>query len=247
MMGAAVLTTRSCLRAGAGLVTSHIPRFGYNILQTAVPEALISIDQSDIMFSEAPDLKIFDAVGVGPGLSCKSNSGKGLYNLLTRVDKPLVVDADAINILAKNPEWITFLPVNTIITPHPKEFDRLAGESSSMYERHKKQLEFAVKNKLIVVLKGAHTIISAPDGNSWINTTGNPGMASGGSGDVLTGIITSLLAQAYKPLEAAITGVFIHGMAADLALENQSEESLLSSDIIKYLGKAFIKIRHDNK
>jgi NAD(P)H-hydrate epimerase len=158
-----------------------------------------------------------------------------------------VVDADAINILAKNPEWITFLPENTIITPHPKEFDRLAGESSTMYERHMKQLEFASKYNLIVVLKGAHTIISTPEGNSWINSTGNPGMASGGSGDVLTGIIVSLLAQAFTPLEAAITGVYIHGLSADLALEYQSEESLLASDIIEHLGKAFIKIRSDNK
>jgi NAD(P)H-hydrate epimerase len=116
-----------------------------------------------------------------------------------------------------------------------------------MYERHLKQLEFAAKYKLIVVLKGAHTIISAPDGNSWINTTGNPGMASGGTGDVLTGIIVSLLAQSYKPLEAAITGVYIHGLSADLALDEQSEESLLASDIIDHLGKAFIKIRSDNK
>lgn len=247
MMGAAILTTKACLRTGAGLVTAHIPRFGYDIVQTSIPEALISMDVSDIVFTEAPDLKDFNAVGVGPGLSCKANSGKGIFKLLSKTDKPLVVDADALNILSANPDWIELLPENTIITPHPKEFDRLAGESKSGYERHLKQLAFSAKNKLIVVLKGAYTFISFPDGKTWINTTGNPGMASGGSGDVLTGMIVSLLAQSYTPAEAAITAVFLHGLAADIAIENgQCMESLLAGDIIENIGAAFNKIRKMN-
>ncbi len=240
MMGASVLTTTACLRTGAGLVTAHIPRFGYDILQTSIPEALISMDASDIMFTEPPDLKSFNAIGVGPGLSCRPNSGKGIFSLLTKVDKPLVVDADGLNIISSNPEWLKLLPENTIITPHPKEFDRLAGESASGLERHQKQLEFASKYKLIVVLKGANTFVTLPNGKSWINNSGNPGMATGGSGDVLTGMLVSLLAQSYSPEEAAVLGVYLHGLAADLALEaGQSMESLLAGDIIDYIGKAF--------
>ena len=248
MMGAAVLTAKACLRTGAGLVTAHIPRLGYNIVQTSIPEALISMDVSDIVFTEAPELTDFDAIGVGPGLSNKANSGKGIFKLLSKIDKALVVDADGLNILAANPDWLELLPENTIITPHPKEFDRLAGESNSGYERHLKQLAFAAKYKLIVVLKGAYTFITFPNRNTWVNTTGNAGMASGGSGDVLTGMIVSLLAQSYVPAEAAISAVFLHGLAADIAIENgQSMESLLAGDIIENIGNAFDRVRNNYK
>ncbi|HEC44383.1 MAG TPA: NAD(P)H-hydrate dehydratase [Bacteroides sp.] len=253
MMGAAVLAARACLRSGIGLVTSHVPRFGYQILQGSVPESLISIDQSDIMFSAAPALGLFSAVGVGPGLGCKPNSGKALKELIETVSVPMVIDADALNLLSSNPEWISLLPENTILTPHPKEFDRLfaaeslkgkersdrEGKSQAGYERHLLQIEFAGKHKLIIVLKGAHTSIAFPDGRCWFNTSGNPGMATAGSGDVLTGIILSLLAQGYSPGNSAMLGVYLHGLAADLAAETSSEESLIAGDIIESLGLAF--------
>jgi len=239
MMGAALLAGESCLRSGTGLVTLHVPKFGYSIVQSAFPEAIVSLDQSDILFSEPPELSLYSAIGIGPGLGCKPNSGKGLKMLLERVEVPLVIDADGLNILAQHPEWYEILPEGCILTPHPKEFDRLAGESTSSYDRHLKQREFATKHKVVVVLKGAHTGIASPDGAYWLNTTGNPGMATGGSGDVLTGLITGLLAQGISPLNAALTGVYLHGLAGDLAAEASSEEALIAGDMNLYLGEAF--------
>lgn len=239
MMGAALLAGESCLRGGAGLATVHVPRFGYNIIQTALPEALISLDQSDILFSDSPDLEPFTSIGIGPGLGCKPNTAKGLRMLLERVRVPLVIDADGLNILSSHPEWLDLLPNGTILTPHPKEFDRLAGKSASAYERHKKQRDFASKYKVIVVLKGAYTGIATPEGPYWINTTGNPGMATGGSGDVLTGLVTGLLARGLSPESAAIAGVYLHGLAGDLAAEASSQESVIAGDIIRHLGGAF--------
>ena len=239
MMGAALLAGESCLRSGTGLVTLHVPKFGYSIVQTAFPEAIVSLDQSDILFSEPPDLSPYSAVGIGPGLGCKPNSGKGLKMLLERTKVPLVIDADGLNILSQHPEWYALLPEGCILTPHPKEFDRLAGESKSSFERHLKQREFARKYKVVVVLKGAHTGIASPDGAYWFNTSGNPGMATGGSGDVLTGLITGLLAQGLSSLNAALAGVYLHGLAGDLAAEAGSEEALIAGDIILYLGEAF--------
>jgi len=245
MMGAAVLAARACLRSGIGLVTSHVPRFGYQILQSTVPESLISIDRSDIIFSEIPELNGFSAVGVGPGLGCKPNSGKALRELIEAARAPMVIDADALNLLSANPDWISLLPENTILTPHPGEFERLAGAISQTsrgvngYSRHLYQIEFAKKFKVIVVLKGAHTSIVFPDGSCWFNTNGNPGMATAGSGDVLTGIILSLLGQGYPPSSSALLGVYLHGLAADLVVEASSEESLIAGDIIDSLGLAF--------
>ncbi len=239
MMGAALLAGEACLRSGTGLVTVHVPRFGYNIIQTALPEALVSLDQSDILFSEALLLQAYTAIGIGPGLGCKPNTAKGLKMLLERVEVPLLIDADGLNIISENPEWLSQLPEGTILTPHPKEFDRLAGKSRDGFERHQKQRALAEKYGVIVVLKGAYTGIAAPDGRYWFNTTGNPGMATGGSGDVLTGLITGLLAQGVKPLDAALAGVYLHGLAGDLAAAALSQESLIAGDIIKYLGAAF--------
>ena len=242
MMGAALLAGESCLRSGTGLVTLHVPKFGYNIIQTAFPEALVSIDQSDILFSEPPDLAPFSAVGIGPGLGCKPNSGKGLKMLLERAKVPLVIDADGLNILSQHPDWYDLLPEGTILTPHPKEFDRLAGESTDSYERHLKQREFASLHKVVVVLKGACTGVASPDGTYWFNTSGNSGMATGGSGDVLTGLITGLLAQGISSLEAALAGVYLHGLAGDMAVETSSEEAMIAGDMILYLGEAFREV-----
>ena len=241
-MGAAVLASKAALRSGTGLLTSHIPSKGIDILQIAVPEAMISVDQSEILFSQAPDLSEYDAIGVGPALGCRSNSRKGLLELLTKAKKPMVIDADGINILAENQDMLKKVPEYTILTPHPKEFERLVGNCKSGYERNLKQVEFAKKNKLILVLKGANTSIACPDGTCYFNSTGNPGMATAGSGDVLTGIILALLAQAYEPKHAAQLGVFVHGLAGDLAAQEVGQEALIASDIIDFLGKAFSMI-----
>jgi len=244
MMGASILTTHACMRTGCGLVTAHVPRLGYAIIQTALPEALVNIDQSDIHFTEAPDLSSFTAVGIGPGLARRSNTEKGFCELLKNMHSPMVIDADGLNILSANPDWMDKVPEHSILTPHPGEFDRLAGESQTFYERHLKQLQLAKRYKIILVLKGANTIVAAPDGRSWINTTGNPGMATGGSGDVL---LVSLLAQGYDPIEAAVAGVYLHGLAGDLALNTESEESLLAGDIINQIGNAFKKVKNFEK
>jgi len=243
MMGAALLAGEACLRGGAGLVTLHVPRSGYAIIQTGFPEALVSLDQSDILYSEPPELTPYTAVGVGPGLGCKPNTGKGLKMLLEKAKVPLVIDADGLNLLSAHPSWLELLPENTILTPHPKEFDRLAGPSADSFQRHLTQIEFARRHKVIVVLKGAYTGLASPAGDYYFNTTGNPGMATGGSGDVLTGLITGLLAQGLDPLDAARAGVYLHGLAGDLALEKSSEEALIAGDITQYLGAAFSKVR----
>ena len=243
MMGAAVIAARACLKAGVGLVTTHVPRFGLNIIQTAVPESLISIDESDIMFTGFPDLSKFEAIAVGPAIDCKGNSQKALMNLLEASDKPMVIDADALNILGKNREWLKIIPKNSILTPHPREFERIAGESGSGYERNLRQMELAQELGVFIVLKGANSSIATPEGHCYFNSTGNPGMATAGSGDALTGILLSLLAQGFTSEQSAIAGVYLHGLAADLAVLDQGEYSLISSDIIDYLGKAFLKIQ----
>lgn len=238
-MGAAVLASKSCLRAGAGLVTCHIPKTGYQILQTAIPECMISIDDSEDIFSNVPNLESYNAIGVGPGIGMGKKTQNALKLLIQNAAVPLVLDADAINILGENKTWISFLPPESILTPHPKEFERLAGKTTDNFARMALQREFSIKYNVYVVLKGAHTCISTPKGRCFFNSTGNPGMATGGSGDVLTGIILGLLAQNYTSFDASILGVYLHGLAGDIAAEKMSPESLIASDIIKNLGNAF--------
>jgi len=245
-MGAAVLASKGCLRAGTGLLTCHIPNSGYKIIQMTVPEAMCSIDPSDLMFTGFPDLGPYTAIGVGPGLDKKKNTCRALKELLiASSEKKIVIDADALNILSENKECLDLLPANAILTPHPKEFERLAGESSNSYEQLQKQIDFSAKYKVIVVLKGAHTRICMPDGRVYFNTTGNPGMATAGSGDVLTGIISGLLAQHFSAEDAALTGVFLHGLAGDLAAKETGEYSVVAGDIINYLGKAFLALENE--
>ncbi len=238
-MGAAVLASKACLRSGTGLLTTHIPKKGYEIMQISVPEAMISIDVSESVFSMLPDLSPYSAIGIGPGLDKKSETQQVLKNLLHAKPGKLVLDADALNILAENKDWCSLLPGNTILTPHPKEFERLVGPSSDSFERLQKQLDFSVKYKVIVVLKGAHTSISFPDRKVFFNNTGNPGMATAGSGDVLTGIILGLLAQNYPVDDAALVGVYIHGLAGDFAKKVIGETALIAGDIINHLAEAF--------
>jgi hydroxyethylthiazole kinase-like uncharacterized protein yjeF len=242
MMGAAVLATKSAIRSGAGLVTCHVPHLGYNIIQSSVPEALVSIDESDLMYTGINELEKFSAVAIGPGTNTKTNTKRGLLWLIENIKVPLVIDADGLNILSNNKEWLSQLPENTIITPHPKEFDRLTENHITHYQRFLSAVEFSKKYKLIVILKGANTSICNHDGTVWFNTTGNPGMAKGGSGDILTGMIVSLLAQGFSPLSASKVAVFVHGLAGDLALKKIGYHSMTASDIINKLGKAFKKI-----
>ena len=246
-MGAAILASKACLRAGAGLLTTHVPHFGYQIIQTAVPEAMASVDQHDSIFTEVPDLSQFSAVGVGPGIDRKTNTKRAINELLEKVKIPIVLDADALNILAENKAWLEKLPENSILTPHPGEFKRLTGESVNSYDSIQRQREFSKKYKVIVVLKGAFTSVSMPDGRLFFNSTGNPGMATAGSGDVLTGIILGLVAQGLSPENAALAGVYLHGLAGDLAVRKNSEFSLLAGDIVKFLGKAFIALKSGSK
>lgn len=242
-MGAAVLASKACLRSGVGLLTTHIPQRGYQIMQTATPETMISIDASDSVFSEVPELKPYTAVGIGPGLDKKSETQLALKKLLQEKPQKLVIDADGLNILSENQEWYSLLPENTILTPHPKEFERLAGPSANSFERLQKQLQFSQKYHVIVICKGAHTCITLPNGRIFFNSSGNPGMATAGSGDVLTGIILGLLAQHYTPEDAALIGVFLHGMAGDLAAGELGQEALIAGDIIGKLGAAFLGVK----
>ncbi len=238
-MGAAVLASKACLRTGVGLITAHIPKKGYQIIQTAVPEAMISIDKSEIVYSQVPEIENYNAIGIGPGIGLDNITQSALKSLIEKAEVPIVFDADAINILAENKDWLNKIPANSIFTPHPKEFERIAGKSPDNYSRNLMQIEFAKKYNVYVVLKGAYTAIACPDGKCYFNSTGNPGMATAGSGDVLTGIILSFLAQKYSSEDAAILGVYFHGLAGDIAAEKIGEQALIAGDIIQFMGAAF--------
>jgi NAD(P)H-hydrate epimerase len=243
-IGAAIMGAGSALRTGIGLITCHIPACGYNILQTAVPEAMVSVDASEMLISGADSTDRYDAVGVGPGLGTEKATQEAFHEVLIECRKHMVIDADGLNILSLNKEWLRQIQPFTILTPHPKEFERLAGKSSDGYDRLMRQIDFAREFNCIVVLKGACTSVSLPDGNVFFNSTGNPGMATAGSGDVLTGMILSLLAQGYDPRDAAVAGVFLHGLAGDIAASHSSMESIIASDIINCIGKAFNHVRN---
>ncbi|MCG8331338.1 MAG: NAD(P)H-hydrate dehydratase [Chitinophagales bacterium] len=244
-MGAAILSSTACLRSGVGLLSVHIPKCGYEIMQISVPEAMASIDPHQYYLSEIPKLKNYKAIGIGCGLDKKKTSRSALKELLNKATQPLVLDADALNMLSQQPDWSDLLPPNSILTPHPKEFERLFGKTEHHFERIQLQIAEAQKRGIIIVLKGAHTSIATPEGECFFNSTGNPGMGTGGSGDVLTGIITGLLAQGYTATKAAILGVYIHGLAGDLAAADLEHESLIARDINDYLGKAFVQIHQD--
>jgi len=240
-MGAAILSTRAAIKTGAGLISAHIPECGYNIMQIAIPEAMVSIDKYQKIVSEFPNLSSFNAVAIGPGLGKSNATASCLKDLFEKCKNsiPMVIDADALNILSDNPEFLNYIPKDTILTPHPKELDRIVGVASNSVERNKNLVELATKYHIFVILKGHHTAIATPDGNCFFNITGNPGMATGGSGDVLTGMILSLLAQGYSPFDASVLGVYLHGLAGDIAADLISEEALDASSIINNIGAAF--------
>lgn len=242
-MGAALLAAKACLRSGVGLLTVHIPTRGETIFQTALPEAMLSFDTHTDYLSTVPDLSPYAAIGMGPGLGQHMESALAIERILQSSSKPVVIDADAINILASNKDLFNKIPQRSILTPHPKEFDRLAGESPTAYDRLMKARSFATEHKVCVVLKGAYTAVCTTNGNIYFNSRGNPGMATAGSGDVLTGVILGLLAQGYAPETAAVMGVFLHATAGDLAAAFHSEESMIASDITDMLGKAFKQVK----
>ena len=242
MGGASVLATKACLRVGAGKVTTHTPKRNSVILQISVPEAVIQFDREETIFSEAVDTEDFNAVGIGPGLGTSEQTAIAIIAQLRRTQCPLVVDADAINILANHRAWLQQLPKGIIMTPHPKEFDRLEGHCVDSFERLMKARDLAERLQAYILLKGHHTSLCLPDGHIMFNSTGNAGMATAGSGDVLTGIITGLLARGYKHEDACIVGMYLHGLAGDIAARELGEESVIAGDLIQYLPYAFKRL-----
>ncbi len=233
-MGAMILAASACLRSGTGLLTVHVPATGNDILQSSVPEAMTSTDPL-----ENTDLQKYSAIGAGPGWGISARSQEQLAHLLQDYRKPVVLDADALNCIALNKDLLGHIPPGSILTPHPKEFERLFGTTADDFVRMALALEQAARYEIHIILKGHYTAIAGADGSLSFNSTGNPGMAKGGSGDVLTGILTGLVAQQYAPLEACELGVYLHGLAGDIAADEISREAMVAGDLVKCLGKAF--------
>jgi ADP-dependent NAD(P)H-hydrate dehydratase / NAD(P)H-hydrate epimerase len=204
-----------------------------------VPEAMCEFDSNENHFSSLPENLSYDAIGIGPGLGQHTETVKALEQLLNQYQKPMVIDADALNIISCNRHLLSIIPQGSILTPHPKEFERLVGTWANDFERLEKQKALSAQLNSIIVLKGAYTSIATPQGQVYFNSTGNPGMATGGSGDVLTGILTGLLAQGHTSTEATILGVYLHGLAGDLAASTLGMNSMIASDLIDFLPQAF--------
>ena len=240
-MGAAMLSTKAALHAGAGLVTALIPGYGYHILQTAVPEAMC-LTSGERAIEKIDGWEKMSAIGIGPGMGTDDKTAAALAVFIDACKQPVVIDADALNIISKQQDLLPKLPKGSVITPHPKEFSRLFGtNTNSMIQVDHARIQ-AMRYNINIVLKGHHTAVITTEGECWYNMTGNAGMATGGAGDVLTGIITGLLAQGYEPHQAAMLGVYLHGLAGDLAAKELSQEALIAGDIINYLGKAFLTL-----
>lgn len=244
-IGAAVLSAKACLRSGVGLLTCHIPKCGYDVLQSSVTEAMVMTDfNSSFLTKTEDDLSRYDAIGIGPGIGTASETKMLLREIFDAYRHPIILDADALNILASQKDLMKLIPPGSILTPHPKEFERLFGATANDFDKKELTLQKAKELNVIIVLKGHHTLIATPDGKAFFNSTGNAGMATGGSGDVLTGILTGLLAQGYSSIETAILGVYLHGLAGDFAAEKLSMEAMVAGDIIESLGEAFTLIQN---
>lgn len=239
MAGATLLAARACMRSGAGKLTVHTPELNNNILQLGIPEAIISHDLSDIRVSAPISTYGYGVMAIGPGLGTHEETAEAVHAFILGHPSELIVDADAINILGMHPQWIEELPQDTILTPHPKELEQLIGPCKDSYERMTKSQALAIRLQAYIIIKGHHSMICTPSGRVVINSTGNAGMATAGSGDVLTGILTGLLARGYNADEACILGVYLHGLAGDIAAEELGEESLMAGDLIGYLPRAF--------
>jgi NAD(P)H-hydrate epimerase len=245
------------LRSGVGLLTVHVPQKLYDIIQISVNEAICTLDSSNHIITSCfgsgvygsketigshCDLDKYSAIAIGPGIGKAPDTVSAFKELLKFYDNPMVIDADAINILSSHKEMLKYVPEFSILTPHPKEFRRMVGDYANTEEAIEKQVNFSRDNRVIIVLKGANTSISTPDGMLYFNSTGNPGMATAGSGDVLCGVLLGLLAQGYTPEASAIIGVYLHSLSGDIAAEKLGQESLIAGDIIENLGGAFLKI-----
>ena len=239
-IGAAVLSAKACLRSGVGLLSCHIPGSGYEILQSSVPEAMVMTDPNPSFNTKIEDdLMNYEAIGIGPGIGTASETKCLLQEIFNVYRDPVVLDADALNILSAQKDLFKLIPPGSILTPHPKEFERLFGEAANDFDRIQLALQKAKEINCIIVLKGHYTLVTTPDGKYFFNSTGNAGMATAGSGDVLTGILTGLLSQGYSSVDTAILGVYMHGLAGDLAAKTYSMEAMIASDIIEKLGAAF--------
>jgi ADP-dependent NAD(P)H-hydrate dehydratase len=240
-IGAMSLSSKACLKTGCGLVTVFIPRCGYKVVQTANPEVMVLTDVSVKYITKIGFDFVPQAIGIGPGMGQDIETHTALHRFLKTNEIPLVIDADALNILSQNKQWLSFLPEKTILTPHPKELERLIGKWESEAEKIEKTIAFSLLHDVIVVMKGAPTRIV--DGEVlYENTTGNAALATAGTGDVLTGMITSLLAQSYQPIEAALTAVYLHGLTADIALPETGYQAFIASDVIANIGKAYLTL-----
>jgi len=242
-MGAALISSKACLRSGVGLLSVHVLKGMEELIHGALPEAMVSSDANSEALSGVPRFDKCSAIGIGPGIGTSDATARLLKLLIQEAPAPLVIDADALNILSENKTWLSFLPKGTILTPHPKEFERLTEKFTSDHARLMAAKAFAVRNGVVLVLKGAYTATCAPDGKIYFNSTGNPGMAKGGSGDALTGIITGLRAQGLDPVSAALLGVHAHGLAGDLAANELGMDGMLISELIDHLPQAWKKLR----
>ncbi len=244
-IGAVTLATKAALKIGSGLVTAYLPKCGYTVLQISVPEVMVEVDDEKVLtyynFKTKPTV-----IGIGPGMGTHEKTAIGFENFIKENKLPLVIDADAINLLSKNKQLLTFLPEKTILTPHPKELERLIGSWKNDYEKLKISSKFSVEYNVILVIKGTHTVII--DGETmYFNSTGNPALATAGSGDVLTGLITGLIAQGYEPKYAAIFGVYLHGKTADIAVQETGYETFTATSILDYLADAILDLFNQEK
>ncbi len=237
-MGAAVLATKGCLRSGSGLVTSLVPKSKFTIMQTAAPEAM-AVAQEDI---QSLDWSKYSSVGLGPGLGTGEHAVSVAEQVISNFNKPIVIDADALNIISRNDLLLSKVPADSILTPHPKEFERLFGKTQTNFDRLETAKKHARELEVFIIVKGFYSMLACPNGKVFFNSTGNPGMATGGSGDVLTGILAGLLSQGYSSEQACILGMYLHGLSGDLASYSLSQEALIAGDIIDYLGKAWLSI-----
>ena len=235
-MGAAVIAAKACARSGVGLLTVNIPFMEQLTIQISIPEAMLHFRERFI-----DNYETFSAIGIGPGIGKSNSEKKVIKEIIRHFDKPIVLDADALNIIAESKKMLDKIPAKSILTPHPKEFDRLFGDHISTQERKSTAIKMAMELNVVIVLKGHQTFVT--DGtNNYINTTGNSGLAKGGSGDALTGLITGLLAQQYTSLNAALIAVYMHGLAADITLQTQSMETMIITDVIENFGAAIKSI-----
>jgi NAD(P)H-hydrate epimerase len=245
-MGAAIMSAHALLRSGAGLLTVCVPQCGYEIMQTSTPEAMALVEGNEYLQIKEINVSSYSSIGIGPGIGTEKETQLSVKHILDSSKKPLVIDADALNAISLNKDWLSLIPQHSILTPHPKEFERLTKAVTNDFERHQLQIEFSKQYKVYVVLKGAHTCITTPEGESYFNSTGNSGLAKGGSGDVLTGLMTGLLAQGYLPFEASMIGVYVHGLAGDITKEEKGELAMIPTDVINHIPTAFKRLKEVN-